>query len=70
MFESYGIQAMRLYAPDVAILSALKGKRIDVMLGVDDGTLKDLATDPSAAEKWVQDNIVAYPQVSFKYSIN
>ncbi|XP_078158145.1 glucan endo-1,3-beta-glucosidase-like [Carex rostrata] len=67
MYRSNGITAMRLNAPNDTTLRALKDTGIHVMMGVDDGTLKDLATNPSAASNWVQANILPYPQVSFKY---
>ncbi|KAF3340787.1 beta-1,3-glucanase [Carex littledalei] len=69
LYRSNGITAMRLYAPNDTTLRALKDTGIHVMMGVDDGTLEDLATNPSAAPNWVRTNILPYPQVSFKYIV-
>jgi Glycosyl hydrolases family 17 len=67
LYNSYGIGAMRLYAPQAETLNALKGSNIDLMMGVPDEFLAKFAGDTAAATSWVNDNIVAYPDVSFKY---
>jgi Glycosyl hydrolases family 17 len=67
LYKSDGIGAMRLYAPDAATLNALRNTDIDLMMGVPDELLPELASNAGAAATWVKDNIVAYPGVSFKY---
>ncbi|KAJ4775788.1 hypothetical protein LUZ62_060045 [Rhynchospora pubera] len=67
LFQSNGILAMRLYKPDGDTFNALKGTDIDVMVGVPNEELALYANDASAAASWVQNNILAYDGVSFKY---
>ncbi|KAJ4776074.1 hypothetical protein LUZ62_060331 [Rhynchospora pubera] len=66
-YQSYGILAMRIYKPDGDTFNALKGTDIDVMVGVPNEELTLYANDASAAASWVQNNILAYDGVSFKY---
>ncbi|KAJ4802200.1 hypothetical protein LUZ62_014766 [Rhynchospora pubera] len=66
-YQSYGILAMRIYKPDGDTFNALKGTDIDVMVGVPNEELALYANDASAAASWVQNNILAYDGVSFKY---
>ncbi|CAN6362757.1 unnamed protein product [Urochloa humidicola] len=66
MYQSNGIKAVRLYAPDKAALDALGGTGIRVLVGAPNDVLSNL-TDKKAATSWVCDNIQAYPSVSFGY---
>ncbi|XP_038972890.1 glucan endo-1,3-beta-glucosidase-like [Phoenix dactylifera] len=68
LYKSKNIQAMRLYDPNQAVLQALKGSNIQLMLDVPNADLQSLASSPSAANDWVQKNVKAcFPDVSFKY---
>ncbi|KAG1371168.1 Glucan endo-1,3-beta-glucosidase, basic isoform [Cocos nucifera] len=58
---------MRIYHPYQPILEALRGSKIQVMVDVPNEDLPSLASDPSAANDWVQTYIKAYPDVSFRY---
>jgi Glycosyl hydrolases family 17 len=66
LYQSNSISAMRIYAPESNTLIALKGTGISLMMSVPDDKLSSFANN-AAATQWVQDNIVAYPGVSFKY---
>lgn len=66
LYKSNGITNMRIYAPDSATLTALKGTNIDLVLGVANEDLASIGSDFVAAHAWVQDNVLAYPDVSFK----
>ncbi|KAJ3691725.1 hypothetical protein LUZ61_020889 [Rhynchospora tenuis] len=67
LYQSKGIRAMRLYAPDRDTFNALKGTGIELILDVPNDVLPSLANDASAATNWVRNNILAYDGVSFKY---
>ncbi|KAK7857711.1 glucan endo-1 [Quercus suber] len=58
---------MRIYDPNQAVLQALSGSNIEVMLGVPNSDLPSLA-NPSNAQAWVQRNVLNFwPSVRFRY---
>ncbi|KAM0954068.1 putative glucan endo-1,3-beta-D-glucosidase [Dioscorea sansibarensis] len=68
LYKSKNIKAMRLYDPYNVALQALKGSNIELIVDVPNDNLQRLASDASAANTWVQNNIKAYwPNVNFKY---
>ncbi|XP_010907249.1 glucan endo-1,3-beta-glucosidase [Elaeis guineensis] len=68
LYKSKNIKAMRLYDPDQAALQALKSSNIQLILDVPNTALQSLASNTSAANDWVQQNVKAYSSsVSFKY---
>ncbi|KAF5823836.1 putative glucan endo-1,3-beta-D-glucosidase [Helianthus annuus] len=68
LFQNKGISRMRIYDPNQsqATLEALGGTNIEVMIGVPNDALQSL-TDQNAANTWVNNNIVKYSNVNFKY---
>nr|QYF06699.1 pathogenesis-related protein 2b [Allium sativum]QYF06700.1 pathogenesis-related protein 2b [Allium sativum] len=58
---------VRIYSPDPNILNALSGSNLQVILDVPNPDLQNLAQNQPAAYQWVQNNILKYPSVSFKY---
>lgn len=68
LYRSRNIQRMRIYWPRPEALQALRGSNIQVLLGVPNDWLQELASNPSAASRWVQDHVRAYwPAVRFRY---
>lgn len=66
LYRSNGIGAMRIYAPDQPTLQALQGSGIRIILDVPRDNLQSLASDQSAANQWVQTNVVPFAS-SIKY---
>ncbi|KAJ4839608.1 hypothetical protein Tsubulata_029636 [Turnera subulata] len=67
LFNSNGITRMRIYDPNQATLQALRGTNIELMLGVANQNLEALANDQQAATSWVQANVMAFPDVKFRF---
>nr|ACJ62625.1 beta 1,3 glucanase [Zea mays subsp. parviglumis] len=67
LYQSNGINLMRIYFPDANALNALSGTSIGLIMDVPNTDLASLASDPSAAAAWVQSNVQAFPSVSFRY---
>ncbi|KAL5541941.1 hypothetical protein UlMin_009651 [Ulmus minor] len=67
LYKSNNIKRMRIYDPNHAVLNALKGSNIELILGVPNSELQRLA-NPSNAASWVQSNVVSFwPSVRFRY---
>uniref|UniRef100_M8AS87 Glucan endo-1,3-beta-glucosidase GII n=1 Tax=Aegilops tauschii TaxID=37682 RepID=M8AS87_AEGTA len=56
LYQTKGIDAMRIYAPESNVLNALSGTGIGLLMDVGNGVLPGLANDPSAAAAWVKAN--------------
>ncbi|EES04194.1 hypothetical protein BDA96_03G453900 [Sorghum bicolor] len=67
LYQSNGINLMRIYFADTNALNALSGSNIGVIMDVPNTDLSSLASDPSAAATWVKSNVQAFPGVNFKY---
>ncbi|KAE8734238.1 Lichenase [Hibiscus syriacus] len=67
LYRSNNIRRMRLYDPNSQALQALRGSNIELILGVPNSELPNLA-NPSGAQSWVQRNVVPYwPSVRIRY---
>ncbi|CAO2822334.1 unnamed protein product [Amaranthus hypochondriacus] len=70
LIEKHKIPRIRLYEPNQETMKALKGRDIEVMLGVPNAEIIPLSLDPTGAELWVRTNIKAYfPDLKIKYLV-
>ncbi|XP_038722648.1 glucan endo-1,3-beta-glucosidase-like [Tripterygium wilfordii] len=60
LMKSKNIQNIRLFNPNPDALNALRGSGIQVILGVVNLDLINLASSPAAAASWVQTNVAPY----------
>ncbi|PSS17539.1 Glucan endo-1,3-beta-glucosidase BG4 precursor [Actinidia chinensis var. chinensis] len=60
LYKRCGINSLRLYDPKPEVLEALRGSNLRVSLGVRNEDIESLATNPAAANQWVNTNIVPY----------
>ncbi|URE11333.1 glucan endo-1,3-beta-glucosidase [Musa troglodytarum] len=60
LLKSTTISKVRLYGADPAILRALAGTSISVVIGAANGDIASLASDPSAATNWVSANVLPF----------
>ncbi|WOL15388.1 glucan endo-1,3-beta-glucosidase 7 [Canna indica] len=60
LLKSTTISKVRLYGADPAILRALAGTNISVIIGAANGDIASLASDPSAAANWVSANVLPF----------
>lgn len=66
--KSRGITDVRLFHPDTAVLAALRGSGLGVVLGTLNEDLAHLASDSSFAASWVQSYVLPFAgAVRFRY---
>ncbi|CAN1307597.1 Glucan endo-1,3-beta-glucosidase, basic isoform [Linum perenne] len=67
LYNEKNIRRMRLYDPNADALRALMGTQIELILDVPNTELGSVASSQGNADTWVQNNVVAYGDVRFKY---
>ncbi|RDX82869.1 hypothetical protein CR513_36287, partial [Mucuna pruriens] len=67
LFKEYNINRVRSYDPNQQVLQALRGSNIELLLDIPKNDLQNLAASQDNANKWVQDNIINYGNVRFRY---
>ncbi|KAL1533710.1 glucan endo-1,3-beta-glucosidase, acidic-like [Salvia divinorum] len=67
LYKNNSITRMRIYDPHPPTLHALGGTGIELMVGIPEADLPDLADCQCHADDWVKANILSYPDVKFRY---
>lgn len=60
LLQRTAIEKVRLYGADPAIIKALANTGIGIVIGVGNGDIPALASDPNYAGQWVGSNVLAY----------
>lgn len=60
LLKSRGIHKIRIFEPNQDVLQALHNSQIDVIVGVRNEDLQQLAENPSYATEWVNNNLVPH----------
>ncbi|KAI3955473.1 hypothetical protein MKW92_006765 [Papaver armeniacum] len=67
LLRSRNVDRVRLFSPDTDALDALRGSGIQVVLGVPNPDVQRIGNDPESARNWVNDNVLAFNDVQFRY---
>lgn len=70
LLQSTTIGKVRMYDANPDIIRALAGTNISLVIGTANGDIPSLATDPSAASRWVSTNILPYIPSSSIYAVS
>lgn len=60
LLQTTSISKVRLYGTDPAIIKALANTGIGIMIGVSNGDIPAMATDPNFSKNWVNSNVVPF----------
>ncbi|KAJ4963651.1 hypothetical protein NE237_023590 [Protea cynaroides] len=60
LLQSTSFGKVRLYGADPAIIKALANTGIGIMVGASNGDIASLASDPNAAQQWINSNILPF----------
>ncbi|XP_074264057.1 glucan endo-1,3-beta-glucosidase 7-like [Silene latifolia] len=60
LLQSTSIQKVRLYGADPTIIKALANTNIGIVIGVANGDIPGIASDPSTAKGWINSNVSPY----------
>jgi hypothetical protein len=68
LYKANGIERMRIFNPNPETLQALRGSNIELIVGVVNEDIENLAKNAASANDWVQINVRNYlPDVRFRY---
>ncbi|KAK4752109.1 hypothetical protein SAY87_020907 [Trapa incisa] len=60
LLKSTSIGNIRLYGADPAIITALSGTGIGIVIGAANGDIPALASDPNSAAQWISSNVLPF----------
>ncbi|VFQ99164.1 unnamed protein product [Cuscuta campestris] len=70
LLQSTSIQKVRLYGSDTAIIKALANTGVGIMIGVANGDIPAMATDPGFSQRWISSNVIPFYPASIITTIN
>ncbi|XP_017251505.1 glucan endo-1,3-beta-glucosidase, acidic [Daucus carota subsp. sativus] len=69
LIKSLHAQKVRLYAPDINILQALRNTGIEVVLGVPNEEVQNIGTSQDKANQWIQNYVKNFQDINFRYIV-
>ncbi|KAL1563419.1 glucan endo-1,3-beta-glucosidase 11-like isoform X1 [Salvia divinorum] len=60
LLKAAKIKNVRIYDADHSVLNAFKGTGLELVIGLNNGLLKEMSANPDHALNWVEDNVKAF----------
>ncbi|KAI5656050.1 hypothetical protein M9H77_24843 [Catharanthus roseus] len=70
LLQTTSISKVRIYGTDPVIIKALANTEIGIMVGVSNGDIPAMATDPNFSKNWVNSNVIPFYPASKIIQIN
>lgn len=69
LIRSLHTERVRLYGPDNNVLQALRNTGIEVILGVPNYELQNIASSQEKANQWIRNNVQNFQDIKFRYIV-
>ncbi|GLJ54399.1 hypothetical protein SUGI_1168400 [Cryptomeria japonica] len=67
LMQQNNIGKLKIFNAEPVVLKAFANSGIEIIVGITNDELQNISSNQEAADKWVNDNILAYPVTNIKY---